>query len=347
MNRPIARRRRADSIAAEQAFRDRVALLGGRVVGSYLNNHTAVEVTCREGHRGSPRPGHVRQGVGICRVCAGCDPGAAEAKFRTRVADLGGRVVGEYVKGGTPVACVCAQGHPCRPTPLALAWAGICLVCAGKCPRVAEAKFRARLAELGGRMVGEYVNAGTPVACVCGLGHPCMPWPNSVTQGQGICRTCVGLDPATAEAAFRARIAEMGGRIVGKYEGKDRPVECLCPEGHACRPSPGSIRQGRGMCPQCAGKTWDVAYVVGSPTAVRIKLGITSGDPRDRLAVHRRAGYSEVIRLVVDLPDAAALERNILTTLRTAGISSVKGREYYDRSALAVVLDVVDGWTRP
>ena len=347
MSGPVTRRRRADSIAAEQAFRDRVALLGGKVVGPYVNNHTAVEVECSEGHRGTPRPGHVRQGVGICRVCAGRDPDAAEAKFRARVARLGGLVVGEYVNTNTPVACLCAKGHPCHPKPYTLAWAGICLVCAGKCPSAAEAKFRARVAELGGQVVGEYINGATPVACICPVGHACSPGPNSVTNGQGICRTCVGLDPAATEASFRARIAEMGGRIVGEYAGKDKPVECLCPAGHACRPSPGSIRQGRGMCPQCAGKTWDVAYVVGSSTAGRIKFGITSGDPRDRLTVHRRAGYRKVIRLIVDLPDAAALERSILNTLRAAGVSPVKGREYYDQVALPVVLDVVDGWAHP
>lgn len=253
--------------------------------------------------------------------------------------------MGEYVNTNTPVACVCAEGHSCHPTPHALAWAGICLICAGKCPNVAEAKFRARVVELGGQVVGEYVNGGTPVACICSGGHKCTPWPNSVVQGQGLCRTCVGLDPVATEIAFRARIAEMGGRVVGTYVGKDRPVECVCPEGHACRPSPSSIRQGRGMCTQCAGKSWDVAYVVASPAAGRIKFGITSGDPRDRLTYHRRAGYSEVLRLIVDLPEAAALERNIIGALRDAGVSSVAGREYFDRAALPVVLDILDGWT--
>jgi hypothetical protein len=87
-----------------------------------------------------------------------------------------------------------------------------------------------------------------------------------------------------------------------------------------------------------------VLYVVANPVLGRVKFGVTSGDPRGRLADHRRAGYTEIMRVCCDLPTAAVLERHVQTTLRDARIPPVQGREYYDLSALPVVLDVVDGW---
>jgi hypothetical protein len=54
------------------------------------------------------------------------------------------------------------------------------------------ADFHRRVNELGGRVVGDYINAKTPVRCVCLEGHDCAPQPSDVTSGQGICRVCAG-----------------------------------------------------------------------------------------------------------------------------------------------------------
>ena len=88
-------------------------------------------------------------------------------------------------------------------------------------------------------------------------------------------------------------------------------------------------------------------YVVTNPVRGRVKFGISSGDPRPRLGDHRRAGYTEEVRVLPDLVDVAALERHVLSTLRDAGIPATQGREYFDISVLALVLDVVDGWAVP
>jgi acyl dehydratase len=54
--------------------------------------------------------------------------------------------------------------------------------CVGRDPAV-EAKFRARLVDLGAEMVGPYVNSKTPVAVRCAAGHDCTPSPGSVIRG--------------------------------------------------------------------------------------------------------------------------------------------------------------------
>lgn len=54
--------------------------------------------------------------------------------------------------------------------------------------------------------------------------------------------------------------------------------------------------------------------------------------------------YVEVVRVLPALPDAHGLEKHLRTVLREAGIAATQGREYFDSGALALVLDVVDGW---
>ncbi len=77
-----------------------------------------------------------------------------------------------------------------------------------------------------------------------------------------------------------------------------------------------------------------------------LKFGITSGDPRRRLAVHAKDGFSQVVRVHTGLPGDTApeLERTIIAALRDAREVPVRGREYYRGRALALVLDLVDNY---
>jgi hypothetical protein len=89
---------------------------------------------------------------------------------------------------------------------------------------------------------------------------------------------------------------------------------------------------------------WDVFYVVAAPD--RLKFGIASRGGKPRLATHRAAGFHAVVRLMTDLPGETApdIERAVLAALHLAGVGPVRGREYYDIDALALVLDVVDNY---
>jgi hypothetical protein len=97
----------------------------------------------------------------------------------------------------------------------------------------------------------------------------------------------------------------------------------------------------------CAGKTWDVFYVVIDEVHDTVKFGITSGDPRPRLGIHARNGFDSVVRLIECLPGdlALRLERAVRAALRDAREAPVRGREYFPARVLGLVLDVVDGWT--
>jgi hypothetical protein len=134
--------------------------------------------------------------------------------------------------------------------------------------------------------------------------------------------------------------------MLGRYVNSQTPVRLRCATGHECRPRPSAVLSGDGICRTCAGKVWDVFYIVADPAAHRVKFGITSGDPRPRLRTHRRGGYQGVVRLLTDLPGTTApdMEDAVQAALALAGLRPVLRREYYDISALPVVLDVVDNW---
>jgi hypothetical protein len=208
----------------------------------------------------------------------------------------------------------------------------------------AEARFRARVEELGGLVVGEYVDSQTPVAVRCAADHECSPRPSKVNCGQGICRICAGLDPADVEDRFRARVEEAGGAVTGEYVNSHTPVTVSCAIGHTSTPHPSSVLSGRGICATCSGRSWDVFYVVTGPAGV--KFGITSGDPRPRLADHRSNDYGTVVRLHEGLPGTTArdLERELLGLLRVSGVEPIRGREYFPAAVLPTILHVVDGW---
>lgn len=158
---------------------------------------------------------------------------------------------------------------------------------------------------------------------------------------------CAGKDPARAEAAFRARLKELGATLLEPtWLGAHTPHQVRCPGGHESVTYPANAQQGRGVCRACSGRVWDVFYVVTTRPGNRLKFGITSGDSRARLAAHRTAGYSVTARLMTGLPGNAAAEIEIAAraALRLARIKPIRGREYFDGSALAVVLDVADNY---
>jgi hypothetical protein len=254
-------RRRADSVVAEAAFRARLAELGAELLEPYRNSLSPHRVRCAAGHECTPRPAGVRQGRGICRTCAGNDPRVAAAAFRARLAELGAELLEPAWLGvDTPHRVRCAAGHACAPRPASVRRGdGICRTCAGNDPAVAEAAFRARLAELGAELLEPYRNSLSPHRVRWAAGHECAPRPADVQRGRGICRTCAGNDAAAAEAAFRTRLAELGAELLEPYRTNHFPVRVRCVAGHECFPRPGHVQQGDGICRTCAGNDPAVA----------------------------------------------------------------------------------------
>jgi hypothetical protein len=154
------------------------------------------------------------------------------------------------------------------------------------------------------------------------------------------------MDPVAAETAFRARVAELGGSILGRYINSDIPVSVRCAKGHESSPTPSNVKQGGGICRTCSGKAWDAFYVVRHADEPRVKFGITSGDPRRRLKDHRQAGYTNIMCVATNLPGtvAPATEKAVKAALRDAGEKPVRGTEYFDTSCIGLIMDVAQHW---
>jgi hypothetical protein len=272
------------------------------------------------------------------------------ATFRGRLAELGVTLIETRWLGvNAGHRAICAAGHECSPYPKRLQiGGGPCLTCAGQDPATAAAAFREAVAALGATLLDlEWHGTHSKYRVLCAAGHACSPRAHDVLRGQGVCTPCGGRDRATAWAAFQARVAELGG-ILHEPEplGSQVPHRATCAAGHECSPRPDCVLQGGGICARCAGKNWDVFYVVTSESAYRVKYGITSGDPRPRLKDHCRDGYEKVEMLLTGLPPyiAPRMERTVKAALRDAGIRPVKGAEYHDIGELGLILDVAQGY---
>ncbi|MCX4458536.1 hypothetical protein OOK58_42240 [Streptomyces sp. NBC_01728] len=334
---------------AWEAFKARVLELDGTVLEpEWLGSNQPHRIRCAKGHGGATRPSDVRKGRGICRTCSGRDPKATEAAFLARLAEEDAILLEpKWLGNKEPHRVRCAKGHECAPRPNAvLKGQGVCWHCSGRSPRVAEAAFLARLAEEDATLLEpKWLGSKEPHRVRCAKGHECTPRPNSVLKGNGICRTCAGRDPEATEAAFRARVIESGAVLLESvWLGGHTPHRVRCAKGHHVTPRPKSVLRGQGICRLCKGRTWDVLYVVQDEAGELLKIGITSGDPTDRIRRHRRSGLGQVVRLITGLPGGVAreLERTILAALRDAGEEPVRGKEYFLGRTLALVLDLVD-----
>ncbi|GHH87877.1 hypothetical protein GCM10017771_30860 [Streptomyces capitiformicae] len=342
----------ARSARADARFRQRVKERGGEVLEpSWLGSDKPHRARCAAGHECTPRPSWVQQGGHICRVCSGRDPQTAEAKFRARLADLGATLLEpKWLGNHKPHRMRCSAGHECAPRPAGVMQGqGICRRCVGCDPQAAWDAFRARVTGLGGEVLEpEWLGKDVPHRVRCSAGHASSPRPNN-TRRWGICATCAGNVPEVAEAAFRARLKELGATLLEReWLGSDTPHRVRCRNGHDCTPRPHGVGQGQGICWACRGRRPNVFYVVADEINGVVKFGITSGDPRPRLGDHSRDGFDCVIRLVEGLPGDVALrlEKTILAALRDAREAPVRGREYFPARVLPLITDLVDGWTK-
>jgi hypothetical protein len=245
---------------AQENFRKRIKELGGKVVGEYKGIHVGVECKCLKKHKCKPVPSYIRDGGGMCKICANLDTKTAGKNFNDAIEKLGGCVIGEYKNAKVGVDCICPEKHRCKPIPSSIQQGnGMCKICSKTDLETSKKKFVETIELLGGCVIGEYIGTDVRVDCICPEKHKCKPIPSRVRQGGGMCRICAKRDPETTKKNFFEIIEKLGGCVIGEYKGVHIGVECLCPEEHSCRPSPSHIQQGGGMCRICSGKDFETS----------------------------------------------------------------------------------------
>lgn len=181
---------------AEDEFKARLAEIGAALLeAEWLGSMEPHRIRCAEGHEVTVRPHHVRGRNGRCRICSRRDSDTAAREFRERLTDLGAVLLEpEWLGNRRPHRVLCAAGHQCSPRPESVQRGqGICQTCAGRDTNVAEAWFRARLAEDGAVLLEpKWLGARVRHRVRCAAGHVSTPLPNGVQQGNGVCRHCAG-----------------------------------------------------------------------------------------------------------------------------------------------------------
>lgn len=217
----------------------------------YENNVTKMKFECPFGHIKEITPATFKKKP-VCSVC----PSTAEINFISSIENMGGIVVGKYKNSYTKVDCLCLNNHNCSPLPSSIRKGrAMCTMCSHRSSLLSQQEFFNSIKKLGGIVVGNYINISTKVDCLCPAGHQCAPTPNSIQRGQGMCLECVGRSPIVSEKNFVENIKNMGGIVVGNYVNSRDKVECLCPLGHICFPTPACIKNGQGMCFDCSGRS--------------------------------------------------------------------------------------------
>lgn len=256
---PVAKRS-VRSLASEARFRKRLAELGAILLERrWLGATIPHRIRCAQGHDVTAKPVDLPRQKFPCRVCARRDPATAAAAFWARVEELGGTVLEPKWLGALTKHHVrCPVGHDAYVKPAQVQQGGgICWECSPCYPGTAEPAFRARVAAQGGEcLYNEWTGNNKRHHVRCGDGHDVYPYPSEVQQGGRICRVCSGKDPITAEAAFRVRVAELGGTcLYESWRGVNKPHHIRDAAGHDCYPTPGKVRDRNSLqCKTCSGK---------------------------------------------------------------------------------------------
>lgn len=340
------------SRAAEAAFRRHLAERGAELLDAWLGSGAWHRVRCAAGHDCRLKPDKARRD----RLCRTCEPartrskvGEVENAFRHRIAEEGFELLEPWKNSHHRHRARCPLGHECAPRPSEfLRGAGGCAACSRRDTQTARAEFLQKLAELGCVLLeAEWRGSQNPHLIKCAQGHERWKRPTKLAAGEAPCSVCSGRDSSAAAAKFRANVQNLGGEVLEtNWLGGQTPHRVRCQRGHVVTPRPAALSKGQGLCRKCRGLDWTVFYIVSGLSG--IKLGVSSGDATWRLHQHRRDGYTQVVRLMLDLPEdeAPTIERVCLNAMSEARIEPIRGREYFPMEALSIAVDIVDGWIR-
>ena len=236
-----------------------------KVVGTYAGNKAGIELVCLVcGHGWAPSASSALAGHG-CPECA--KRRRAEKRTLTHDGFVAGlpdgldvELLGRYVNSETKIPARCTVcGHEWDAWPACLRRGQACPKCskerASRKARKRPEQFTSEMEELHPtiRTTTPYVNAKTPVHCICTVcGHGWDATPNKLQQGTG-CPRCGGSMKLTQEE-FTARLAAAnpGVRALDGYVNNGTPIrfECLAC-GHVWKVKPAHVLAGHG-CKRCA-----------------------------------------------------------------------------------------------
>lgn len=233
------------------------------IIGDYVDFKAPIKCKCKDcGCEWTTSPRNLLRG-NKCRSCSRSKYNTESFKetYYNKYPDSNVKIIGKYVNAKTKIDCTCKKcGHNWTPTPNKLLIGQKCPKCTGHIKYDPETFLKLvhdRYPNSNVNIVDTYVNARTPIKCIC---KKCnlewLPYPSSLLKGTG-CPKCAGTLHYNTESfkeAYYKRFPNSNVLIIGKYTNSYTHIDCKCKKcGWEWSVKPNGLMDGRG-CPQCAGK---------------------------------------------------------------------------------------------
>jgi hypothetical protein len=161
----------------------------------------------------------------------------------------------KYENNRTNMIFRCPKGHTREISPNYFKEKTSCRECSKTCPIAAERNFREKIKELGGEVIGEYINSKTTVKCICKNKHECTPRPDYIQSGNKMCPKCSNKCSEQVEEKFKELVIKSGGKVIGEYINSYTKIECICSRGHKSFLLPKLSNFSNGLTLQCCRKS--------------------------------------------------------------------------------------------
>ena len=176
------------SSGAKETFIKLAEERGYVILGSYIDIHTLIPMTCDNNHDVMISPANFKAGRG-CVKCGKLCPIESERIFLEELEKQKFTLVGKYVSNITPVDVICNENHSIQVRPCHIKRGVGCPKCAHNCPIEGERTFREEATRRGYVLTSEYGTSHTPIKTICNNGHHIMIIPSNFKRGQG-CGVC-------------------------------------------------------------------------------------------------------------------------------------------------------------
>jgi hypothetical protein len=226
---------------------------GGKCLSEeYINLLTKLKWQCKERHEWEATPGNIKSGK-WCPYCLGLYKTIED--MRKIAKERGGKCLSEkYINSQTKLKWRCDKGHIWMAVPSSIINAGAwCPDCAGNVQLTIEEMKQIAKSRDGECLSDVYVNADTKLKWRCKKGHEWEANPRNIKHGKQWCPNCGGTVKLTIEEMRQIAKSRDGECLSEKYVNNRTKLKWRCKKGHEWKAVPGSIKNGKKWCPECAG----------------------------------------------------------------------------------------------
>jgi ferredoxin len=199
-------------VQVRQDFDSQATKRGYQVLGTYLNNHTKVQMQCPENHIFDIRP-HDFKRDNNCARCMQLCPIQAKENLYSQARTRGYRIVGSYVNNRTKIQMECPMHHIIEISPSHFKTSEGCITCAKTCPIQAQNDLHCQAHQRNYKILETYTGAHTKIHMQCMENHIITITPNNFKRGQG-CAICV---ESSGEQLLRATLTHLNLPFVSQY----------------------------------------------------------------------------------------------------------------------------------